>query len=87
MAIFDKSLHFGIQNFLFIESDESTDATYNYYGFMDKKGLVLLMRMLKDGSKVKYFVSNEEFDDVFADRKEVDTLYVYPNELKDLSVQ
>ena len=41
--IVSKSLSFGLQNYLFIQLDE-TGLTYYYYGFQDKKGAILIMR-------------------------------------------
>lgn len=61
----DKSLSFGMQNFVFCQSDE-TDGTYNYYGYIDKKGMVLIMRTNKALSAAKYYAAVGAFDTVFA---------------------
>ena len=80
MAILDKGLHFGLQNFIFLKSDE-TDGTYNYYLYQDKKGAVLIMRTNKALSDVKYYLSSEDVDTVWAAK--ATKTYVYPSSLTD----
>lgn len=79
----DKSLSFGIQNFFFVKSDES-DGTYNYYGYVNKKGAILFMRTNKDTSSVKYYITTGDFDTTWTAK--ATKTYVYPSELKDPSV-
>jgi len=85
-SILDKSLYFGLQNMIFVDSDE-TDGTYNYYAFIDRKGLILIMRTDKTLSSVRYFTSIETYSDVWAARDDSATVYVLPSELKDLRIQ
>ena len=80
----DKSLSFGMQNFLFCKKDEVTDGTYNFYGFMDKKGLVLVMRTDKDIDNALYYVSIGAFATVFAFPALTNYTYDYPVNLKEL---
>lgn len=76
----DKSLFFGMQNFLFVEGDE-TDSEYNYYGFQDKKGAVLIVRLSKDSSSARYYIEAGDFTSIFADRYNKE--YKTPVELED----
>ena len=82
----DKSLSFGLQNFLYLKADETTNVTYNYYGFMDKKGLVLVMRTDKDANVALYYVSVGDFATVFAFPALTTYTYDYPSNLKELFV-
>jgi len=81
----DKSLSFGIQNFLFCKSDE-TDVTYDYVGYITKKGSVLIGRYNKAGTEAKYYIEAGDFDTVFAKRALVGTTYQYPNKLVDQKI-
>lgn len=78
-----KSLSFGIQNWFYVKSDE-TAIDYNYYGYVEKKGSVLIMRTNKTASEAKYFVSGVAFDAEWTAR--VAKTYVYPSELIDPTV-
>ena len=82
----DKSLSFGTQNFIFIKKDETTNVTYNYYGFMDKKGLILVMRTDKNIDSALYYVSVGNFATVFAFPALTTYTYDYPVNLKELFV-
>ena len=77
-GLIDKSLSFGIQNFMFISSDTS-DGTYNYYGYGNVKGSVLIMRTNKALSSIKYYTTVGDYDTVFAAR--ASKTYVYPTEI------
>lgn len=78
-----KSLSFGIQNYFFVKSNE-TAVNYNYYGYVEKKGSVLIMRTDKTASEAKYFVSAADFDTEWAAR--AGKTYVYPSSLVDPTV-
>jgi len=77
--IIDKSLSFGLQNFIFSQGNE-TDVTYNYYGFMNKLGSILIMRTTKDAMEAKYFIGVGVFATIW-DARAAKT-YVLPNELE-----
>jgi hypothetical protein len=79
----DKSIAFGQQNFLFVESNE-TGLVYDYVGYMTHKGSILLARFPKDGMSAKYFLCSGDFDVIFAAR--ATKTYVYPNLLIDQTV-
>jgi len=81
--IFDKSLHFGLQNFICVATDES-DLVYNYYGYQDKKGMVLLMRTDKTCTELRYFVSTAAFAGEWAAK--ATKTYVLPADLVDPTV-
>jgi len=78
--IIDKSLHFGLQNFIIVAQDESP-VDYNYYGYQNKKGVALLMKYKKDGTELRYYVSVLEFAVVWAGR--LGYAYLLPSELAD----
>jgi len=79
----DKSLSFGMQNFLFLQSDE-TDGTYNYYAYMDKKGAIILMRTDKTASVALYWYGVGTYATIWA-AKALQT-YALPNTLTDPTV-
>lgn len=79
----DKSLFFGLQNFLFVESDE-TDETYNYYGYITKKNSVLIMRTNKTNSEVRYRIATGTFSTIWAAKETGD--YYLPSQLTDQNV-
>ena len=79
--VVDKSLSFGMQNFFFVEKDE-TDVTYNYVGSMDKKGMILISRYDKNYDSGLYYVGKGVFATVFAGKDGYD--YVTPNLLPEL---
>lgn len=83
MSLVDKSLSFGMQNFFSVASNE-TDGTYNYYGFVNKKGSILIMRTTKTTSEIKYYITTGDFDTVFAAR--ASKTYVYPSALTDPNI-
>jgi hypothetical protein len=82
--IIDKSLHFGLQNFICVAVDETSDPVHNFYGYQNKKGMVLIMRTDKTTSELLYYVSVLAFAGVWAGR--VGYTYVLPTELIDPSV-
>jgi hypothetical protein len=79
----DKSLHFGQQNFFFVDSDE-TDVTYDYVAYMNKKGSILLARYNKLGSIGRYCIVVGTYATIWAAR--ATQTYVLPNELTDQNV-
>ena len=79
----DKSISFGQQNFLFIKVDE-TDITYDYVGYMTKKGSILLARFPKDGNSAVYWLGVGDFDLIWTDKAL--KIYGYPNTLIDQTV-
>jgi len=79
----DKSLSFGLQNFIFLKLDE-TDVTYNYYMYQDKKGSILIMRTDKTLTAVKYFIGVGDVDTIWTAR--ATKTYVYVNALVDPTV-
>ena len=87
MALVDKSLHFGIQNFFycddFVGSDVSGD-TNEYVAFMDKKGLIFIARYDVAGLQGRYYVAKGDYDTVVAARGEY--TYVLPSQLQDLNI-
>jgi len=64
-GVTDTSANFGMQNWFFVQSDE-TGITYNYYGFQNKKGTVLIMRMDKAAENALYYCASGDFATVFA---------------------
>ena len=79
----DKSLSFGMQNFFFFKKDQ-TDPTYDYYGFVDKKGAVLMMRTDKDFDSALYYITVGVPATVFAARATF--TYVTPDNLRDPAI-
>ena len=65
--IVSKSLSFGLQNYLFIQLDE-TGLTYYYYGFQDKKGAILIMRTDTSSNNAKYWLGIGAFATVWASK-------------------
>jgi len=80
MSIVDKSLSFGLQNYFFVLTDVS-DLTYDYVGYMDHKGAILIARYPKDGSAALYFSTNGVFSTVWAAK--FGYTYVLPSQLVD----
>jgi histidyl-tRNA synthetase len=83
MAIVDKSLTFGMGNFFICAQDE-TDVTYNFYGYLDKKGANLFLRTNKTATSLKYWVGTGDFDTNWSARAA--KTYVYPSSLVDPTV-
>jgi hypothetical protein len=79
----DKSLSFGLQNFIFLKSDE-TDGTYNYYLYEDRKGAILIMRTNKTTSEAKYFLGTGDVDTIWTAK--ATKPYSYPDSLIDPTV-
>jgi len=77
--IIDRSLGFGLQNFIYSKGNES-DGTYNYYGFINHLGSILIMRTDKDAMEAKYFIGKGTFDTIWTAR--ATQTYVLPNELE-----
>jgi len=76
----NKSLHFGLSNFFTVAQDES-DGTYNYYGYVDKKGSVLIMRTNKTATELRYYVTTGTFSTIWSGKAGYS--YVLPNQLED----
>ncbi len=79
----DKKLLFGKKKLFFVEMDETSDVTYNYYGYATKKGSVLLMRTDKDVTSSKLYIERGDFATIFAARETNPDKYKYPYELAD----
>jgi hypothetical protein len=79
----DKGLNFGMQNWFFLQSDD-TDGTYNYYGYINRKGSILIMRTNKTTTAILYYVTDGVFATVWAARGS--KTYTTPDQLKDVSV-
>ena len=78
--IFDRSLKVGLNNFLFVETEDS-DITYDYTSYMSQQGSILILRVDKAGKAGKYYLTKGVYTTVWAARATYD--YVYPNELVD----
>jgi len=83
MPRIDKSLANGMSDFFFVKADE-TDGTYDYYGYVDKDGVILIQQATKDLTTVLYWIGTGTFTDVWADKANKD--YVTPDELDDPKV-
>jgi len=84
MAITDKSLSFGMQNWFPVSIDETSNVTYNFYGFINKKNSILLMRTDKTPTEVRYYISTGTFSTIWAGR--AGYTYLLPNQLNDQNV-
>lgn len=78
-ALIDSSIGFGLQNFLFIDSDESSNVTYSYASYMTKKGSILLARYKKDDTEARYYLTTGDYATVWAARATY--TYVLPTQL------
>jgi hypothetical protein len=56
MSVKDKSLSFGLQNFIWVKEDTS-DGTYDYNGFQNLKATTVILRTNKAGTLAEYYVS------------------------------
>ena len=74
----DTSINFGLQNFLLTQKDTS-DGTYDYYGFQNKKGTVVIMRTDKAFDNILYYSVNGTFSTVFAGKSGY--TYVTPKDI------
>lgn len=83
MSITSKSLSFGMQNFFVVAQDES-DGTYNYYGYLDKKGAILLMRTNKLATEIRYWVGSGTFATVWSAK--ATKSYTTPDQLTDPNI-
>ena len=79
----DKSLHFGLQNFIFVKQDD-TDLVYCYCAYQDKKGVTLIGRFKKDDTEGLYYVAVGAFAGIWAAK--AGYTYVLPSALVDPSV-
>lgn len=80
----DKGLNFGIQNFFIAAQDES-GVTYNYYGYVNKKGSILFMRTNKTATELRYWIGTGTFATLWTDKAE--KTYTTPDQLKDPNVK
>ena len=84
MPIIDKGLHFGLQNFIYLDSDE-TELDYDYVSYQNRKGTILLARYSKDGLDARYFATKGVYATVWANRKGSGSpTYVIISELVDV---
>jgi hypothetical protein len=74
----DKSLSFGLQNYFFVTQD-TTDVTYDYVGYQDKKGGALIGRYKKDDTEALYYSASGAFAGIWAGR--AGYAYVLPSVL------
>jgi hypothetical protein len=79
-GVIDSSANFGMQNWFFVQKDE-TGITYDYFGFQNHKGTVLIMRMDKAGDNALYYSAPGIFATVFAGK--TGYTYVTPVNLND----
>jgi hypothetical protein len=66
-----KSLSFGMQNYFWVKED-TTDGTYDYNLFVEKKGTTLILRTNKAGTEAKYWVGTGTFATIDAAAIELD---------------
>jgi hypothetical protein len=83
MGTIDRSTSFGIQNFFIVTLDES-DGTYNYYGYMNRKGNILIMRANKAMTTILYYTTTGNFSTIWAGKSGY--TYVLPNSLIDPTI-
>ena len=79
----DKSIQFGQQNFLFVDSSE-VDGTYDYVSYQTAKGSILIARFNKTGDTARYCLTTGVYATVWAARAQ--KTYVLPSVLKDQDV-
>jgi hypothetical protein len=79
----DRSLSFGIQNYFIVTQDESA-VDYNYYGYVDKKNGILLMRTNKTATEIRYYAITGTFATIWAAKATY--TYVLPNQLEDVQI-
>ena len=79
----DKSLSFGQQNFLYVDSSE-IDITYDYVSYMTKRGSILIARFNKAGDNARYYLGSGVYATIWAAR--TTKTYVLPNLLVDQNV-
>ena len=79
-ALIDSSIGFGLANFLFVDSDETSDVTYSYVSYLTKKGSILLARYKKDDSEGRYWLGSGTYSTVWAGRAGYD--YLLPTQLE-----
>jgi len=83
MSIVDRSLHFGSQNFFFLNEDTS-DETFDYVGYQSKKGAIFIARFHKDGTSGRYWIGTGDYATVWAAKGTYD--YTVISELIDPTV-
>lgn len=64
-GLIDSSIGFGLQNFIFTDSDES-DGTYDYVAYVTKKGSILIARYNKAGTSGRYWLGTGTYATVWA---------------------
>lgn len=79
----DKSAFFGIQNYFIVDIDD-TGVTYNYYGYVNRKGSVLIMQTNKATTAILYFLTTGTYSTIWAGR--TGYTYVLPSALEDPEV-
>jgi len=80
----DKSLHFGLQNLIFVKQDDISDVNYTYVGYQDRKGSTLIAKYAKDDSEGLYYVASGVFVNIWAGRNGY--TYKLPSALVDPTV-
>ena len=83
----DKSLYYGQQNFVFVESFTGSSVsgdTNDYVIYMDRKGMILIAQFSAAGDKGRYLTKAGDYDTIVAARGTYD--YVLPNQLIDISL-
>ena len=63
----DKSINFGLQNFIFCTQD-TTGLVYDYVAYQDKKGATLIGRYKKDDTEALYYISAGTFATIWGTR-------------------
>jgi hypothetical protein len=77
-GLIDTSINFGLQNFIFVQKDTS-DGTYDYYGFQNKKGTVLIMRTDKAFDNALYYSAVGTFSTIWSGKSGY--TYVTPKDI------
>ena len=77
----NKSIFFGIQNFIYVASD-TTDGTYDYTAYMDAKGGILISKTTKTDlvDSARYYLATGTYSTIWAARATY--TYLLPNELE-----
>ena len=84
MGKIDISLSNGMRDFFFHQED-TTGLTYNYYGWTDVHGIILIMRMPKDELSALYWAGTGTFAAAWADK--ANKSYVVMTSLGNIKVE
>lgn len=78
----DTSLKRGLNDFFFVQSD-SSDVTYNYYGYQDVDGITVIQRTNKAETQFEYWAGKgSSFATFWAARATLS--YTEANDMQDL---